>query len=192
MSKFFNEKIFIVKGARRPFHNKKDALYYCKDNNVDVNTMECYDSKKEYDRYHELRLKERAGLISNLRSQVEYMLIPKYSKQVLTGTKSVKRWGIKTNDLDIYPLDTKKSAMNAIKGIHGARAKDIYFKEHLEEVYKTVILENAAFYTADFVYLENGEVVVEDVKSEYTRKEKDYILRRKLMLGRHGIIIKET
>ena len=52
--------------------------------------------------------------------------------------------------------------------------------------------EQNAVYTADFVFVENGVTVVEDCKSEYTRKEKDYVLRRKLMLHVHGIRIVET
>lgn len=35
-----------------------------------------YDSKKEHKRANELKLMQRAGLISNLREQVKYVLIP--------------------------------------------------------------------------------------------------------------------
>ena len=35
-----------------------------------------YDSKKEHRRANELKLMQRAGLISNLREQVKYVLIP--------------------------------------------------------------------------------------------------------------------
>ncbi|NLF00899.1 MAG: DUF1064 domain-containing protein [Anaerolineales bacterium] len=38
-------------------------------------------------------------------------------------------------------------------------------------------------YTADFRYLEGGEVVVEEVKGRETR---DFVLRRKLFLKRYG------
>lgn len=41
--------------------------------------------------------------------------------------------------------------------------------------------EKPAHYTCDFQYLQDGVLVIEDAKSEATRKEKDYILRRKLM-----------
>lgn len=48
--------------------------------------------------------------------------------------------------------------------------------------YEERVLEQAAYYTADFVYkLRNGTEIVEDVKSKITRSEADYILRRKLM-----------
>jgi hypothetical protein len=50
-----------------------------------------------------------------------------------------------------------------------------------------------ASYYADFVYTNNtGEIVVEDVKSEATRKLPVYRLKRKMMLAQHGIKIKEV
>lgn len=48
----------------------------------------------------------------------------------------------------------------------------------------------AAHYLADFLYTdEHGERVVEDAKGMRTR---DYILKKKLMLWRHGIEVKEV
>lgn len=95
-----------------------------------------YDSAKEARRGAELRLLERAGLISDLCAQVRYTLIP-----------SQKRDG------------------------------------------KTV--ERPVFYIADFVYKENGETVVEDVKSPATRTP-EYVIKRKLMLWEFGIVIREV
>lgn len=51
------------------------------------------------------------------------------------------------------------------------------------------VVERACTYIADFVYLENGQKVVEDTKGF---KTKDYIIKRKLMLWVHGIRIKEV
>lgn len=51
------------------------------------------------------------------------------------------------------------------------------------------VLENECSYIADFVYLENGILIVEDAKGMRT---KDYIIKRKLMLKVHGIRIKEV
>ena len=51
------------------------------------------------------------------------------------------------------------------------------------------LLEQGVTYVADFVYLANGETIVEDVKGKRT---KDYIIKRKLMLYIHGIRIKEV
>lgn len=55
---------------------------------------------------------------------------------------------------------------------------------------KGKLLEREASYYADFVYIDNesGGMVVEDTKGY---KTKDYILKRKLMLERHGIRIRE-
>ena len=51
---------------------------------------------------------------------------------------------------------------------------------------------HAAHYTADFKYYDqDGQLVVEDVKSEYTRQAEDYRLRRKLMYLMHGIYVEE-
>ena len=50
-------------------------------------------------------------------------------------------------------------------------------------------VERACKYKADFVYLEDGKRVVEDVKG---MKTKDYIIKRKLMLYVHGIRIREV
>lgn len=57
--------------------------------------------------------------------------------------------------------------------------------------YEEKTLEQNAIYTADFMYEFEGRMIVEDAKSPYTRKEKDYILRRKLMLYHNNIRIVE-
>ena len=53
----------------------------------------------------------------------------------------------------------------------------------------TRLVERECTYVADFVYTENGKLVVEDVKGLRT---KDYIIKRKLMLYTHGIRIREV
>ena len=55
-------------------------------------------------------------------------------------------------------------------------------------VKKGKLIEREVSYIADFVYRENGELVVEDTKGIRT---KDYIIKRKLMLYVHRIRIKE-
>lgn len=93
-----------------------------------------FDSAKEANRYRELSLMLSAGLISDLKRQVKYILIP---SQKLGGK----------------------------------------------------VAERPVTYIADFVYTENGEVIVEDTKGV---KTKDYIIKRKLMLYIYGIRIKEV
>ena len=49
-------------------------------------------------------------------------------------------------------------------------------------------VEQKCVYKADFCYMQDGRLVVEDTKGV---KTKDYIIKRKLMLERHGIKISE-
>lgn len=51
------------------------------------------------------------------------------------------------------------------------------------------VVERACIYIADFVYTENGAVVVEDTKGYRTP---EYIIKRKLMLYIHGIRVREV
>lgn len=88
-----------------------------------------HDSEKEAQRWCELKLLERAGIIKDLKRQVEFELIPKQGK------------------------------------------------------------ESPVRYIADFVYIENGKKVVEDVKGIRTDV---YKIKKKMMLYFHGIRIKET
>jgi hypothetical protein len=91
-----------------------------------------FDSKKEYNRYKELKLLLKAGEIGFLACQVEYTF-----------------------------------------NISGAKV---------------------ASYIADFQYTDTktGELIVEDVKSDVTRKLPVYRLKRKLMQQVHNIKIKEV
>lgn len=50
-------------------------------------------------------------------------------------------------------------------------------------------VERPVVYVGDFMYREDGKFVVEDAKGLRTR---DYIIKRKLMLERHGITVRET
>lgn len=95
---------------------------------------EAFDSVKEYRRFCELRLLERAGAVTDLRRQVKFELLP------------------------VQRIDGK-------------------------------VVERACSYVADFVYMENGQQVVEDTKGMRTQ---EYRIKRKLMLLVHGIRIRET
>lgn len=104
-----------------------------------------FDSLKEYRRFCELSLLEKAGKVTGLQRQVKFVLIPTQREPDTIG----KRGGVK-------------------KG-------------------KTI--EQECSYVADFVYVQDGETVVEDSKGFRTA---DYKIKRKLMLYIHGIRIKET
>lgn len=91
-------------------------------------------SRKEHRRANQLKLMQRAGLISNLREQVKYVLIP-----------------------------TQRDSAGKL-------------------------LEKECSYYADFVYDRNGTTIVEDAKGVRTPQ---YIIKRKLMLQKYAIQIKE-
>lgn len=102
-----------------------------------------FDSKKEANRYSELKLLERCGAISNLELQKKYILIPAQYDE----------------------LPQKKGRK---------------------------CVERSCTYKADFVYTENGEKVVEDVKGYRGGSAYEiFKIKRKLMLYIHGIKIKE-
>ena len=111
-----------------------------------------FDSRKEANRYCELKLLEKGGIISDLRLQAEFELIPaQYEPDTVTITKTGK-----------------------------------------EKIVKGKCIERKCSYLADFVYTDNktGETVVEDTKSPATRT-KEYIIKRKLMLYKYRIRIRE-
>ena len=127
MAKFPNP--FARGGRRNKYGNKRTGTHA---------------SKKEHNRANELKLWERAGLISNLREQVSFELIP-------------AQYADAGKDLKGRPV--------------------------------SVCVEHSVKYIADFVYEMDGQTIVEDTKGVRTN---EYVIKRKLMLFRHGIRIKET
>lgn len=186
MNKFFAKKVFIVPGNLHKFRTQHDAVFYCSRNGIDTKTIEKYDSDKEYNRWRELQKMETEGKISGLHRQVEYEIIPAHVALAHVRDRVINDWMVENEH---YPR--RKDAEGYCRE-HGLQFASITKSHRTEPVYKEVVIEQNAVYTADFVYVEDGVTVVEDCKSEYTRKEKDYILRRKLMLHVHGIRIVET
>ena len=106
-----------------------------------------YDSKKERHRAFELKMLERQGIISDLKEQVKFELIPAQYETYLV------------------PLKTKMAERKRC-------------------------VEHACSYIADFTYYdEEGAYVVEDAKGF---KTEIYRLKKKLMLQKYGIKIKEA
>ena len=106
------------------------SKYKAKKTKVDGIT---FDSKKEAERYRQLKMLENARHISDLELQKKFVLIPSQK------------------------VDGK-------------------------------IKERECSYRADFTYIEDGRQIVEDTKGF---KTDSYIIKRKLMLERHGIEVKE-
>lgn len=66
----------------KPKYSKK-SKYGSRKVTVDGTT---FDSVREYNRYKELKLLERAGKITNLKRQVKYLLIPSlYEIEIING-----------------------------------------------------------------------------------------------------------
>lgn len=101
------------------------------------------------------------------------------------GTTSKYR-NVKTV-VDGITFDSKKEAARYGELILFARSGEI---QDLE-LQKTFLLidkqpgERAVTYKADFAYKQDGREIVEDVKSEITRKDKAYIIKRKLFKWRY-------
>lgn len=109
-----------------------------------------FDSKREAYRYQELKLLERAGVISLLQRQTKFQLIPdQHAPSNAVYTKGPRKGQRKPGKL----------------------------------------LEHECSYIADFCYIQNGETVVEDAKGYRTEV---YRIKKKLMLERYGIQIREV
>lgn len=109
-----------------------------------------FDSKREAARYQELKLLERAGVISFLQRQTKFQLIPdQHAPSNAVYTKGPRKGQRKPGKL----------------------------------------LEHECSYIADFCYIKNGETVVEDAKGYRTEV---YRIKKKLMLERYGIQIREV
>ena len=75
----------------------------------------------------------------------------------------------------------------AIKNL-SRQVKFVLIPSQRDEVTGKVV-ERECSYRADFEYTEDGKTVVEDVKGFRT---KEYILKRKMMLWKYGIRIREV
>lgn len=107
-----------------------------------------FDSVHEKNRYLELKIMERAGMIHGLELQKKFQLIPAQREPDTIGKRGGK--------------------------------------------HKGKVIEKGVAYFADFAYYTaDGDLVVEDAKSDAT-KTTEYIIKRKLMLYVHGIRVKEV
>ena len=186
-NKFFARKVYIVPGSAHRFGNEQDARLWAVEHMVDPSLIEKYDSKKEYERWLWLQQLQREGKINGLRRQVEFEIIPAKVERTYVKDKVINDWVVEN-----VHFATQKAAW-AFCRAQGLQLSAAFKMRITEPVFKDVTIESKAVYTADFVYYDDdGNGVVEDCKSDITRKEPDYVLRRKLMLHVHGIRVKET
>lgn len=117
----------MKRSNQRIFHSTNK--YHAKRITADGDT---FDSKKEYQRWCELKLLEKVHRIEKLQRQVKFPIIKKskYGREIV--------------------------------------------------------------YIADYVYYENGNMIVEDVKSEITRKNGVYRIKKRLVAELYSIEIREV
>ena len=190
-NKFFAKKVWIVPGNEHRFRSEHDAKFYCAEHGIDFSLVQRYDSIKEYERWLELRQMERDGKITELKRQVEFELTPKQYRREKVREKEVKYYYVPEDNVGSWRFKTKKDAVSFTK-LHSLSAKLIFSQTVTEPVYKDVTILDRSVYTADFTYIEGGEFIIEDVKSDYTRKEADYVLRKKFLYYKYRILIRET
>ena len=124
----------------------------CGNKKVTVDGIE-FDSKKEAQRYWELKLLQRAGQITDLQLQREFELIPAQYENYARYGKTGKRL-----------QDGKRC------------------------------IEKSCVYKADFAYIKDGQLIVEDVKGYRDPASAAYakfVIKRKLMLWKYGIKVIE-
>ena len=98
-------------------------------------------------------------------------------------------------EVDGIVFDSKKEAnryrelilLEKAGEISGLKLQEKY--ELIPAIYEDgVCIQRAVYYVADFVYRENGEKIVEDVKG---MKTEVYKLKKKLLRWRYGIEVRE-
>ena len=190
-NKFFAKKVWIVPGNEHRFRSEHDAKYYCEQHGIDFSEVERYDSIKEYERWLELQELERQGKISELKRQVEFELTPKQYRREKVKEKEEKHYFVPYDGPGCSLFYKKKDAVAYAKS-KGISAKCVITTTDTVPVYKDVTILDRSVYTADFTYIEDGEFIIEDCKSDYTKKETDYVLRKKFLFFKYRILIRET
>ena len=112
-----------MKVTNNKYHNKK------------VTTADgiTHDSKREANRWLELRLMERAGVITELQRQVKFVLIPAKKETVLIGKKT-KRLKYKVVERECsYRADFtyKENGTLVVEDAKGVRTKDYAIKKKM-------------------------------------------------------------
>lgn len=125
-----------------------------------------FHSQKEYRRFCELVLLERAGRIQDLQRQVKFVLIP--------------------TQYERYERYSNKTGKRLADGVRAVEKECCYVADF---VYQAPVSKQYINDEGHLVFADGYETVVEDSKGIRTP---EYIIKRKLMLHVHGIKIKET
>ena len=106
------------------------SKYHAKKITIDGNT---FDSRKEYRRFCELSLLQRAGAITDLQRQVEFVLIPAQREPDTIGVRGGVKKG-KTIELAVkYVADFvyQENGKTVVEDTKGFKTKDYIIKRKL-------------------------------------------------------------
>ncbi|MCR5810977.1 MAG: DUF1064 domain-containing protein [Lachnospiraceae bacterium] len=109
--------------GRNKYHNRK----YSADGEV-------FDSKKEYQRWQELKLLEKAGEITELRRQVPFELLPNQREPDKIGPRGGRKPGRIIERKAVYVADfvyKDRAGREVIEDCKGMRTKDYILKRKL-------------------------------------------------------------
>lgn len=103
-------------------------------------------------------------------------------------SRRITRDGITYDSVKEFSRHQELLLLERAGAIQGLK-RQVKFELIPSQRYGGKVVERPVRYIADFVYQEDGKLVVEDVKGMKTR---DYILKRKMMLYLCGIRIREV
>lgn len=109
--------------SRNKYHNRK----YSADGEV-------FDSKKEYQRWQELKLLEKAGEITELRRQVPFELLPNQREPDKIGPRGGRKPGRTIERKALYIADfvyKDRTGREVVEDCKGMRTKDYILKRKL-------------------------------------------------------------
>lgn len=106
--------------------------------------------------------------------------------------KKKNKFNAQKTDVDGIRFDSKREA-HRYQDLKIMQTHGLITDLKLQVSYPLVVNGvHVATYRSDFEYMEYGQKVVEDTKSDYTRKLMWYRMKKKLMLALYGIEIRET
>ena len=96
--------------------------------------------------------------------------------------------------IDGHKFDSKKESLRYLELKHLEASGDIKL---LKMQYPIILFEKSKYgraikYVADFTYIKDGQLVVEDVKSAFTRKNPVYRLKKRIVAEKYDIEIQEV
>ena len=109
--------------GRNKYHNRKHSA-----------GGEVFDSKKEYQRWQELKLLEKAGEITELRRQVPFELLPNQREPDKIGPRGGRKPGRIIERKALYIADfvyKDRTGREVVEDCKGMRTKDYILKRKL-------------------------------------------------------------